>query len=215
VTDGTGTSRTRPAGCRESAASAAIRRRPSWHCACGRARRRRRCEGDGRAGHCSAVDLDAAGSRTRRQSWRRDRGRVGAVGRPDHTRPGVEHLVGLVRPSWMLQVLQARRRPRTWRAVPPRARWLAARAFSGGWIPARRYRAAAALWSRSRQRGPSVATLAGAGDRVAGVDQIDGLEQQRSLPWPSHELVPTSVPTFPWRRETPGYALKRSTYWNL
>jgi hypothetical protein len=82
VTDGTGTSRTRPAGCRESAASAAIRRRPSWHCACGRAWRRRRCEGDGRAGHRSAVDLDAAGSPTRRQSWRRDRGRVGAVGPP-------------------------------------------------------------------------------------------------------------------------------------
>ena len=34
-----------------------------------------------------------------------------------------------------------------------------------------------------------------------------------SVPW--RELVPTSVPTFPWRRETPGYASKRSTYWNL
>jgi hypothetical protein len=34
-----------------------------------------------------------------------------------------------------------------------------------------------------------------------------------SLPGRSRELVPTSVPTFPWRRETPGYALKRSTYW--
>lgn len=40
-------------------------------------------------------------------------------------------------------------------------------------------------------------------------------EQQRSLPRPLRELVPTSVPTFPWRRETPGYASKRSTYWNL
>ncbi len=27
--------------------------------------------------------------------------------------------------------------------------------------------------------------------------------------------APTSVTTFPWRRETPGYASKRSTYWNL
>jgi hypothetical protein len=35
-----------------------------------------------------------------------------------------------------------------------------------------------------------------------------------SLPAPSRELVPTSVPTFLWRRETPGYALKRLTYWN-
>jgi len=32
---------------------------------------------------------------------------------------------------------------------------------------------------------------------------------------PGGQLVPTSVPTFPWRRETPGYASKRSTYWNL
>jgi hypothetical protein len=31
---------------------------------------------------------------------------------------------------------------------------------------------------------------------------------------PYRELVPTPVPTFPWRRETPGYASKRSTYWN-
>jgi hypothetical protein len=36
-------------------------------------------------------------------------------------------------------------------------------------------------------------------------------EQQRSLPRPSRELVPTSVPTFPWRRETPGYASTRLT----
>ena len=40
-------------------------------------------------------------------------------------------------------------------------------------------------------------------------------QQQRSLPRRSHELVPTPVPTFPWRRETPGYAMKRSTYWIL
>ena len=31
---------------------------------------------------------------------------------------------------------------------------------------------------------------------------------------PLPDLVPTSVPTFPWRRETPGYASKRSTYRN-
>jgi hypothetical protein len=36
-----------------------------------------------------------------------------------------------------------------------------------------------------------------------------------SLPCPYRELVPTSVPTFPRLRETPGYALKWSTYWNL
>jgi hypothetical protein len=36
-----------------------------------------------------------------------------------------------------------------------------------------------------------------------------------SQPRLCRELVPTSVPTFPWRRETPGYALKRLTYWNL
>jgi hypothetical protein len=40
-------------------------------------------------------------------------------------------------------------------------------------------------------------------------------EQQPSLPVLWRELVPTSVPTFLWRRETPGYASKRSTYWNL
>jgi hypothetical protein len=40
-------------------------------------------------------------------------------------------------------------------------------------------------------------------------------ETASSQPRPYRYLVPTSVPTFPWRRETPGYASKWSTYWNL
>jgi hypothetical protein len=57
--------------------------------------------------------------------------------------------------------------------------------------------------------------------RVVGADSlpttVTGAVQGSvtSLPGLACELVPTSVPTFPWRRETPGYALKRLTYWNL
>jgi hypothetical protein len=42
-------------------------------------------------------------------------------------------------------------------------------------------------------------------DRIAMLVEVLGDE--------SFELA--SVPTFPWRRETPGYASIRSTYWNL
>jgi hypothetical protein len=56
---------------------------------------------------------------------------------------------------------------------------------------------------RGRGRAPGTGTVA--------VDE----QQLRPYRVPRRELVPTSVPTFPWRRETPGYASKRSTYWNL
>ena len=60
---------------------------------------------------------------------------------------------------------------------------------------------------------PRVSTKPALAGAPAGGRELG--EQQRSLPGPSRELVPTSVPTFPWRRETPGYASKRSTYRNL
>ena len=72
--------------------------------------------------------------------------------------------------------------------------------------------------SMGRARSRLVRWLAGRhlvdGEQAQGLELRQLAQQQRSLPCPYRELVPTSVPTFPWRRETPGYALKRSTYWN-